>query len=273
MPREPHVAGPVPGFRPCALVPTFDNPLTVRRVVEGLRRHLSEVLVVDDGSGAPGRRAVEALARDGLARVVRRERNGGKGAAVKTGFAEARRLGFSHALQVDADGQHDLDDVPRFLDAARTRPDALVLGSPVFDASQPRGRAAARRISVFWVAVETGGRVITDPQCGFRVYPLEAALAARARGDRMEFDQELPVRMVWRGTPVLNLPTRVRYLRAEEGGVSHFRLVRDNARITALHTRLVLEGAWRALRRGVGAREAAADARGSAPGLGGGPMR
>ena len=175
----------------------------------------------------------------------RRERNGGKGAAVRTGFDEAKRLGFSHVLQVDADGQHALEDIPRFLDAARRRPSALILGRPVFDETQPRGRAIGRQISIFWVRVETGGRSIADPQCGFRVYPLEAALAAGARGNRMEFDQELPVRMVWQRVPVLNLETRVRYLTADEGGVSHFRLFRDNLAISWLHTRLATGAAWR----------------------------
>lgn len=231
-------------FRPCAVIPTYDNPLTIGTAVDGVCRHLPDVIVVDDGSGEPGRLAVESLGTAGRAVVVRRPRNGGKGAAVKAGFEVARRLSFSHALQVDADGQHDLDDVPRFLEAARSNPHALVLGFPVFDASQPRGRAFARKISQFWVNLETGGQVIADPQCGFRVYPLEAAIAARALGNRMEFDQELPVRMVWRGVPVVNLPTRVRYLAKEAGGISHFRLVRDNVRISFMHTRLVLGAPW-----------------------------
>ncbi len=223
----------------CALVPTFDNPRTVGTVVREIRKHLDDVIVVDDGSGAEGRAAVQALAE--LATIHRRPTNGGKGAAVKEGLAVARRRGFSHAIQIDADGQHRIDDLPRFLEAARAHPEALVLGQPVFDRTQPRGRAIGRQISRFWVDLETGGRVIADPQCGFRVYPAEAALAARARGNRMQFDQELPVRMVWRGVPVVNLPTRVRYLTTEEGGVSHFQMLRDNLRISALHARLVLE--------------------------------
>ena len=237
-------------WSPCAVIPTYDNPATVRAAVEAVRRHLREIVVVDDGSGEAGRKEVDAIARDGLARVERRARNGGKGAAVKTGFAAAQRLGATHVLQIDADGQHDADDVPRFLAESRAHPDALILGQPVFDASQPRGRAIGRQISVFWVHVETGGRAIADPQCGFRVYPLAAALAARARGDHMEFDLELPVRMVWGGTPVRNLPTRVRYLSPSEGGVSHFDLLRDNARISWLHTRLVFGAAGRALAAG-----------------------
>jgi glycosyltransferase involved in cell wall biosynthesis len=235
-------------FRPCAVIPTYDNPATVRHVVEAVRAHLADVVLVDDGSGPAGRAAVDAIARDGLARVERRARNGGKGAAVKTGFAAAQRLGFTHVLQVDADGQHDLGDVPRFLAEARAHPDALILGRPVFDETQSRARALWRQVSVFWVHLETGGRQIADPQCGFRVYPLAAAIAADARGDHMEFDLELPVRLVWAGTPVRNLPTRVRYLTAAEGGVSHFDLLRDNGRIAWLHTRL----AWGRARRALG---------------------
>lgn len=227
-------------FRPCGLVPTYDNPATVRGVVTRLRAHLDDVLVVDDGSGPEAREVLEAIAREGVARVHHRAHNGGKGAAVKTGLALARDLGFSHALQVDADGQHDLDDVPRLLDAARGRPEALVLGAPVFDESAPRSRMRARRITIFWTNFEAGAGVITDPMCGFRVYPVEAALAAGARGDTMDFDPEIAVKMVWRGAPVVNVPTRVRYVPRAEGGVSHFRLVRDNALISWMHTRLSL---------------------------------
>lgn len=227
-------------FRPCGLVPTYDNPATVRGVVTRLRAHLDDVLVVDDGSGPEAREVLEALAREGLARVHHRAHNGGKGAAVKTGLALARGLGFTHALQVDADGQHDLDDVPRLLDAARARPEALVLGAPVFDESAPRSRLRARQITIFWTNFEAGAGVITDPMCGFRVYPVEAALAAGARGDAMDFDPEVAVKMVWGGAPVVNVPTRVRYVLRAEGGVSHFRLVRDNALISWMHTRLSL---------------------------------
>jgi len=244
----------VENFRPCAVIPTYDNPATVRAVIERVRAHLADIVLVDDGSGAAGRAAIDAIARDGLARVERRAQNGGKGAAVKTGFAAAQRLGATHVLQVDADGQHDLDDVPRFLAEARAHPDSLILGRPVFDATQPRSRAFARQLSIFWVSVETGSRAIADPQCGFRVYPLAAALAANARGDHMEFDLELLVRMVWAGIPVRNLPTRVRYLSADEGGVSHFHVVRDTARISWLHIRLSLLAASRNLAARVGAR-------------------
>jgi predicted LPLAT superfamily acyltransferase len=224
-------------FRPCAVIPTFDNETTIRAVVEKVREHLADVIVVDDGSAWPGREEVARLARDRLAHAVRREQNGGKGAAVKTGLQAAYDLGYTHALQIDADGQHEVADIERFLAASRAQPEALVLGCPVFDETVPKGRKIGRQVSVFWTSLEVGGRAIKDPLCGFRVYPLAAALrAARGTGDRMEFDPEIAVRMVWGGAPTVNLTTKVRY---PPGGVSHFHLFRDNVRISWMHTRMV----------------------------------
>ena len=227
-------------YRPCALVPTYDNPATIGVVVDRIRTWLTNVIVVDDGSGELGQRAVQALASVPGVRVCRRARNGGKGAAVKDGFRLARGLGFTHALQVDADGQHRLEDIPRFLEAARAQPNAFILGAPIFDASAPRSRVIGRRITRFWTNIETyGKRVIHDSLCGFRVYPLDEAIGAAAVGDAMDFDPEIAVRMVWRNVPVVNLPTQIRYIPREAGGVSHFRLLRDNALISWMHTRLV----------------------------------
>ncbi|NOY92095.1 MAG: glycosyltransferase family 2 protein [Deltaproteobacteria bacterium] len=226
-------------FRVCAVVPTYDNPRTIRAVVERLAPVVEQVLVVDDGSAEPGRAAVDALVQEGLARVIHRARNGGKGAAVKTGLQAAMQAGFSHALQVDADLQHDLDDAPKLLEAARAAPDALVLGDPRYDESAPSARRVGRLITSFWIRMETSRGVIGDAMCGFRVYPIDAALKAAPRGDAMDFDPEIAVRMVWAGAEVINIPTRVRYLNEAQGGVSHFRLVRDNVWISWMHTRLM----------------------------------
>lgn len=226
-------------FRPCVVVPTYDNPDTIQAVVESVLPYVRDVIVVDDGSGARAQEAIAALSSRQLAHVVRRDHNGGKGAAVKTGLASAHALGFTHALQLDADGQHSVADVPRFLDEARAHPSHLILGTPQFGADAPKARLYGRMISVGFVHVETLGRVIADPLCGFRVYPVEAALACAPRANRMEFDPEIAVRMVWDGVPVRNLPTHVRYVPKDEGGVSHFQLVRDNVRISLMHARLV----------------------------------
>ena len=228
-------------FRPCILIPTYDNPRTVRRVVERVRAHLPEVVVVDDGSGPEHRAIVASLGHEGLAHVTHRTRNGGKGAAVKTGFEVATGLGYTHALQVDADGQHALGDIPRFLALAQAQPDALVLGQPRFDDTAPLGRRIGRKISLFWTWAEAGS-AIGDAMCGFRVYPLSSALeASRRTGDRMDFDPEIAVRIAWTGAPILQVPTAVRYVAREAGGVSHFKPWLDNWLISTMHTRLMWE--------------------------------
>lgn len=236
-------------MRLCAVIPTYDNPATIGSVVQRVREHLDQVIVVNDGSGPKGRAAVEALAERGLADVVHRAQNGGKGAAVKTGLARAKERGFTHALQIDADGQHEFDDIPRLLEAARAEPRALVLAAPRFDETAPKGRLWARKITIFWTNLETRRGLIEDPMCGFRVYPVEDALAADVKADYMDFDPEVAVRLAWMGLPVVNVPTKVRYVSAEEGGVSHFRVFKDNVLISWMHTRLVLTRWGRGLLR------------------------
>jgi glycosyltransferase involved in cell wall biosynthesis len=230
----------VTAFKACVVIPTYDNPATIERVVRAVHALHPHIVIVDDGSGPEAAGKIDALVTEGLIQLHRRAQNGGKGAAVKDGLRTARALGYSHALQVDADGQHALGDIPRFLAAAARDTQCLVLGQPKFDASIPAARLYGRRISIFWAAIESLGRV-GDPLCGFRVYPIEPALAVNARGDRMDFDPEIIVRMVWAGVPVVKLETAVRYVAASEGGVSHFQGVRDNVRISLVHTRLVTE--------------------------------
>lgn len=225
-------------FRCCALVPTFDNPKTIRSVVETIREDVGDVFVVDDGSGEEGRRACETLAREGLARVFRLPRNRGKGAAVKRGLREAAAAGFTHAFQIDADGQHDLGQIPRFLAAAEAAPDHAILGAPVYDETAPASRRIGREITRFWVDLETGRGTIPDAMVGFRIYPLAATLALPVRADRMAFDVEVLVRLVWAGVPLHSLPVAVRYLSEAEGGRSHFRPFVDNLRLSWMHCRL-----------------------------------
>ena len=234
-------------FRPCIIVPTYNNPATIRGVVEKARRHLADIIVVDDGSDEPGRTACASLATEGLAIVHHCGQNGGKGAAVKAGFTLASARGFTHALQVDGDGQHDLDQIPTFLQLARARPEALILGTPVYDHTLHKGRYVARLVTRFWNYLEVMGPTIGDSMCGFRVYPIAAALASGTRGNRMDFDIEIPVRMVWMGIPVINAAVGVRYLTAEEGGISHYHAFRDTALISWTHTKLMVALSFRIL--------------------------
>ena len=222
------------------LIPHYNHAARVGEVVDGLAPHGLPCLIVDDGSEASERAALETLAatRPWLSIEVL-PRNRGRGAALRHGYDTAARRGFSHVVQLDADGQHDPADVPRFLAVAAAHPDALVLGVPRFDDTAPWARYYGRRISTFWVAVETLSCVIPDALCGYRVVPLAAALATLERrrlGDRMEFDPALVVALVWDGVPVATVSTRVRYRR---DGISHFQPWRDNARISAMHARLV----------------------------------
>lgn len=228
------------GFSPVAVVPVFNHPQAIAGLVAALRGHGLPVLLVDDGS-EPGCAAVLrglAAATPGQVILERLDHNQGKGAAVMAGLREAGRLGYSHALQIDADGQHDPADVPRFLAMARETPAAVINGRPVYDASVPRGRLYGRYLTHVWVWINTLSLEISDSMCGFRVYPLAPTLALleTARiGRRMDFDTEVLVRLHWRGLAVRDCPTRVVY---PPGGVSHFRMLRDNVRISAMHTRL-----------------------------------
>ncbi len=229
---------PAVAHRCCVLVPTYQNPMTVRKVVEEARGYLPDVVVVDDGSGPEGRRACEQLAEDGLAIVHHRQTNGGKGAAVKTGFEVARAHGFTHVLQIDADGQHDLSAVPRFLERSRAEPRAMVIGYPEYDDSAPAVRRIARKFTRFWVDLEAGRGVVRDSMIGFRVYPLDLTAQLRVAGDRMDFDIEIAVRIAWSGAPIINEEVKVRYLDEEEGGISHFQMFWDNVRFSWLHSKL-----------------------------------
>lgn len=227
-------------MRPCVLVPIHDHGSVVGEVIAGLATADVPCLVVDDGSGEATRRALERVANEfPFVEVLHRDRNGGKGAALKTGYRAAAARGFTHVVQIDADGQHDTGDVPRFLEALRDRPDALVLGVPVFDESVPRARLYARQISraIVWLACRS--RCVPDPLCGFRGVPLEPVLRildAEPTGDRMEFEPELAVRLVWAGVPVAGIPTRVVY---RKDGFSHFSLWRDYPLLAAVYARLL----------------------------------
>jgi glycosyltransferase involved in cell wall biosynthesis len=222
------------------VIPCYDHGGSVARVVEALGPSGLPCLLVDDGSAQPTREVLEALAKrlPGV-ELLRFDQNRGKGAALKAGFRAGAARGWSSAIHLDADGQHDPADVPRFAEALRANPGALVLGVPVFDASVPRARLYARQLSRGLVWAACLSRVVPDPLCGFRGVPLAPTLAVIDRvvtGDRMEFEPEIAVRLVWEGVPVVTLPTRIVYL---PGGLSHFSLSRDYPLLASLYLRLL----------------------------------
>jgi glycosyltransferase involved in cell wall biosynthesis len=229
------------------VIPVYDHEHAVPAVAAHLRAHGLPVVLVDDGSSESCRLALERLATETRTPLVRLPVNGGKGAAVIAGLRRALELGFTHALQVDADGQHDLRDVPKFLAAANAEPHAVICGRPVFDASIPKVRFLSRYITHVLVWLQTlSTSQVRDSMCGFRLYPLRTVLQVVDRdgvGRRMDFDVELLVKLVWRGRTLRWIDTRVSY---PTDGISHFRMLSDNLRLAGMHVRLVLGMLWRA---------------------------
>jgi glycosyltransferase involved in cell wall biosynthesis len=243
----------------CVVIPVFNHEHAVGAVVSAvLTQHLPCILIDDASSPACGG-VLDALVADhpNTVTLLRHKKNLGKGGAVMTGMRHAFDSGFTHALQIDADGQHDATDIPLFIAQALKYPDAVIAGCPIYDQSVPKGRLYARYLTHIWVWINTLSLAIRDSMCGFRIYPLSAVmdLARRsALGRRMDFDIEILVRLHWLGLRIVNLPTHVGY---PSDGVSHFRAVWDNILISRLHTILFFGMLWRSprlLARTVGAR-------------------
>jgi glycosyltransferase involved in cell wall biosynthesis len=234
----------IPSRTHLVVIPSYNTGPTAYATVRAARAAWSPVWVVVDGSDdgtAEGLR--ELAAQDAELRVDVLAVNAGKGAAVLHALQAAAAAGFTHALTMDSDGQHPADLIPKFMHDSIADPDAMILGRPVFDASAPLLRVRGRRVSNWWTNLETLGAGIDDSLYGFRVYPI-APLVDVMRGQhwmrRFDFDTEAVVRLAWRGLRPVNLAAPVKYLRADEGGVSHFRYGRDNALLTWMHLRLML---------------------------------
>lgn len=228
-------------FKPCAVIPVYNHEQTVRAVVNGVVAHKLPCILVDDGSSRECSAALDALVVPPTCQhvtLLRHTHNRGKGEAVLTGLRHAARMGFSHALQIDADGQHCIADIPRFLEQACAHPGALIVGCPQYDHSVPPLRLYARYLTHVWVTINTLSREIKDSMCGFRVYPLAAVMALDSRltlGSGMDFDTEVLVRLHWDGLPIVNLSTPVTY---PVDGISHFRGWVDSALLARLHAAL-----------------------------------
>ncbi len=226
------------------LIPTYNTGPMLLQVVRQALAVWQPVWVVVDGSDDGSAEALQELAAsETQLTVLRHAVNRGKGSAVYTGLQAALKEDFSHVLTMDADGQHPVSAVQSFMEISRQHPLAMVLGEPVFDSSAPAIRVKGRKISNFFGNLETVGAGIHDVLFGFRVYPVKALLEAMDSSSfarRFDFDPEVVVRMAWQGVPVINRPVPVRYLSAEQGGVSQFRYLRDNVLLTWMHGRLLL---------------------------------
>ena len=226
------------------IIPSYNPGPKVLDTVRAARARWSPVWVVVDGSTDGSAEQLQALAAsdDGL-RVIVLPENRGKGSAVLEGISQAAAAGFTHALTMDSDGQHPADLIPVFMAASQARPETMVLGKPVFAADAPALRVNGRKVSNGWANLETLWMGIGDSLYGFRVYPirpLQRVMLANHWMRRFDFDPEAVVRLCWAGVKPVNIDAPVRYFRPDEGGVSHFRYLRDNTLLTWMHTRLFL---------------------------------
>lgn len=225
------------------LIPSYNTGDKLFETVAAARAAWTPVWVVIDGStDGTGERLQAIEGGDPGLRVLRLERNQGKGAAVLHGLRAASAAGYSHALILDADGQHPAERIGQFMACSMRLPDTMVLGQPQFDASAPRERIIGRKISNFWANLETLFAGIGDALFGMRVYPLRPLLEMMQASRfmrRFDFDTETVVRLSWRGVPAVSLPAPVRYFGPEEGGVSHYRYGRDNVVLVGMHLRLL----------------------------------
>ncbi|EPB2249267.1 glycosyltransferase [Citrobacter sp. FDAARGOS_156] len=226
-------------FSPCVLIPCYNHGAMMSGVLDRLQPFNLPCIVVDDGSDKTTQDELARLAAEySNLTLIRLPVNAGKGAAVISGIQAAADAGFSHAVQVDADGQHAIEDIPRLLALAKEHPAALISGQPIYDDSVPRSRLYGRWVTHIWVWIETLSMQLKDSMCGFRVYPVTPTLQLAQRvtlGKRMDFDTEVMVRLYWQGNPSYFIPTRVIY---PQDGLSHFDALKDNLRISLMHTRL-----------------------------------
>ena len=218
------------------LVPFYNHPQNIKVLIAALKTYELPVIVVDDGSDEVSKQILAELERTEGILLLTRAQNGGKGIAMKDGFKFASERGFSHVLQIDADFQHDAALIGEFLRESEAYPQSIVCANPIYGEDAPKSRVYGRKITNFWVAINTLSLGVKDAMCGFRVYPLEQLkkAAAKSKTNRMEFDIEILVNAVRQGIDVRWIDTYVRY---EKGGVSHFKMLRDNALISLMHAK------------------------------------
>jgi uncharacterized protein (DUF2062 family) len=227
MPAEPNI---------CIVIPVFNHGLTVGRVVREAKEFFPVIAVNDGSTDETG----NILAAESGISVVTLSQNQGKGAALRAGFVEAEKRGFTHAITIDADGQHATLELPAFAAASRSQPEAFVIGvRDLVKENAPRGRRITNNISTFWFKVETGV-ALADTQCGYRCYPLKSINRLRVKSQHYAYELEIMVKAAWAGLPLVAQPVSADYA-AATSQLSHFDPWRDMVRISTLHSRLSIQ--------------------------------
>lgn len=216
------------------IIPYYNHPKKIKKLCNRLLEDRLHILVVNDGSSQKNRKVLDEI--DNI-EILDLEKNGGKGYALKAGFKYLKEHNFTHALQIDADFQHDVNDVKSFLNLYKSNPNSFICGSPIYDKDIPKSRLYGRKITNFWIQVNTLGGIKRDGMCGFRLYPLNilSNTILKVKSNSMDFDTDILVRAFWDSVDILWIDTRIKYTK---DGVSHFRTFRDNVLISRMHAKL-----------------------------------
>ncbi len=212
-------------MKTCAVIPAYNEADVIAGVVRGVRPHVAQVVVIDDGSDdGTGDRAVEAGAV-----CHRLEKNQGKGAALRHALESVSRDDFDYVLFMDGDGQHRPEDVPSLLERAQASGADLVIGARAFDrSSMPRSRHFSNTFGSR-LASKLVGQPILDSQSGFRLVKLDRLCGLRLRARRYEFEMEVLIKLCSQGGSVAHAPVAMVY----DGGRarSKMRPIRDTVHI------------------------------------------
>ncbi|NOT83182.1 MAG: glycosyltransferase family 2 protein [Methylococcaceae bacterium] len=227
------------------IVPSYNTGALLEKTIREILAKWQPVWVIMDGSDDGSDMLLQLLQQQfsKALQIIKLPENQGKGAAIMAGILRAQAAGYSHVLIMDADNQHSADTIHTFMQKSRDNLPALLLGEPVFDASAPALRVQGRKISNGFANLETLSWAIHDSLFGMRVYPIHDLLAVMRQtrwARRFDFEPEVAVRLAWRGLPIINIPTPVRYIPKADGGVSHFQYGRDNTLLTWMHMRLLV---------------------------------
>lgn len=213
------------------LIPYYNHPNTIANLCNYLRQYNIDIIIVDDGSDQNSKNALKNL----NAYILTRSQNGGKGAAIKSGLALAKEKNYTHIFQIDADMQHELSKISEILNLAKQNPNSLICANPIYGDDAPKSRLYGRKITSFWVYINTLGGDIKDTMCGMRVYPLNLIypLLTQCKSDRMDFDIDILLLAHKAGICFKWCDVAVKY----DGGISHFKALRDNLLISKMHAR------------------------------------
>lgn len=217
------------------VIPVYNNAKSIESVVKDCLAYSDKILVVDDGSTDADLRD---LLKESTIKVIRHERNKGKGKALLTALAFLTKLDVDYMITIDGDGQHYASDIPKFLDEIKINDSSIIVGCRDFNADNiPTKSKFGRRFSNMWFFIETGKKC-GDTQSGFRAYPIKYIGQIKFSGDFYDFETEVITRAAWAGLNFVDLAIDVHYPKADER-VSSFRPFMDNFRISLMHARLV----------------------------------